>query len=83
MCSNFKDRIVKIDNMNVNLVHEERIMNLCDKYEVENTQGGDHMMMLDPGAPVSLAERPWLSKYLAVFDFKIEYTVPSACYQVF
>ena len=32
---------------------------------------------------MSLAERPWLSKYLEEFDYKIEDMVSSVCYQVF
>ena len=40
-------------------------------------------MILDPGAPVSLVGRPWLSKYLAEFDLKIEDMESSACFQVF
>ena len=38
-------------------------------------------MILDPGTPVSLVGRPWLSKYLAEFDSKIEES--SACFKVF
>ena len=60
-----------MDNTNVNLVHEETIVNLCDVYRVENTQGGEHVMILDPGAPVSLVGRLWLSKYLVEFYYKI------------
>ena len=40
-------------------------------------------MILDPGAPVSLVGRSWLSKYLAEFDLKIEDMESSACFQVF
>ena len=40
-------------------------------------------MILDPGGPVSLVGRPWLSKYLVEFDYKIEDMVSSECYQVF
>ena len=42
----------------MNLVQEETIVSLCDMYEVENMQGGEHIMILDPGAPVSLVGRP-------------------------
>ena len=41
------------------------------------------MEILDPGAPVSLAGRPWLSKYLAEFDLKIEILKSSDFHQVF
>ena len=40
-------------------------------------------MLLDPGSPVSLVGRPWLSKYLAEFDYRIEDMVSSECYQVY
>ena len=69
--------------MKVNLVPKETVVNLCDTYEVENRQGGEHVMIIDSGAPMSLAGRLWLSKYLAEFDYKIEDMVFSACYQVF
>ena len=41
-------------------------------YAVENTMGGGQVMILDPGAPMSLAGRPWLERYLAKFDYKIK-----------
>ena len=44
------------------------VVNLCDTYGVENTQRGEHIMVLDPGAPMSLAGRSWLSKYLLELD---------------
>ena len=61
-----------MDKMNVNFVNEETVVNLCDMYEVDNTQGGLHVLILDPGAPVSLTGRQWLSKFLAKFVYKIE-----------
>ena len=39
-------------------------------------------MILDLGAPVCFARRPLLEKYLAEFDYKIEYIIFSKCYQV-
>ena len=58
-------------------------MNLCNTYAVENTLRGGQVMILDPGAPMSLARRPWSERYLADFDYKIEDMVSSKCYQVF
>ena len=58
-------------------------MNLCDTYKVENTQGEEHVMILDPSALMNLAGRLWLSIYMAEFDYKIEDMVSSVCYQVF
>ena len=49
----------KIDNLVVNLVPDYLVANLCDNYTVENTQGGKKVMILDPGACMSLAGRPW------------------------
>ena len=72
-----------MDNTSVSLVHEDMLVNLCDTYGVENTQRGEHIMVLDPGAPVSLARISWLSKYLSEFEYKIEDMVSSECYQVF
>ena len=67
----------------VNLVHKDMVWNLCDTYAVKNTQRGEKVMILDPGAPMSLAGRPWLSKYLEEFDCTIEDMVSLSCYQVF
>ena len=82
-CENCKKRRDKIDNVAVNLVYDDMIVNLCDNYLVENTQGGEKVMILDPEAPMSVAGRHWLEKYLADFDYKIEDMVSSKCYQVF
>ena len=49
---------MKVDNTRWIIVHEETIFNLCDMYRVENTQGGEHVMVLDPGASKSLVGRP-------------------------
>ena len=73
---------VKVNNTTVNLVHDDTIANLCDTYEVENTKRGEKVMILDHGAPVSLAGRPWLNKYLAEIVFTIEDMVSTSCYKV-
>ena len=31
----------------------------------------EHVMILDPSALINLAGWPWLSKYMAEFDYKI------------
>ena len=74
---------MKLDNTSINLVHEDTVVNLCDIYGVENTKRGEDIMVLDPGASVSLAGSSWLSKYLSEFDYKIEDMVSSEWYQVF
>ena len=66
-----KERRLKVDNIIVNLIHEETVVNLCDTYRVENTQVEEHVMILDPSALINLAGWPWLSKYMAEFDYKI------------
>ena len=58
-------------------------MNLFDAYEVENAQKGEHIIVLDPGAHMSLAERPGLNKHLAKYDNTVEDMVTSSCFQVF
>ena len=58
-------------------------MNLCNTYVVENTLRGEQVMILDPGAPMSLVGRPWIEEYLAEFDYMIKDMVSSKCYQVF
>lgn len=62
---------------------KKTVVNLCDTYKVENTQGEEHVMILDPSALMNLAGRLWSSIYMAEFDYKIEDMVSSACYQVF
>ena len=82
-CKTCKARRAKIDNFALNLVHEDMVPNLCCTYIVDNTPRGEKVMILDPGAPMNLARRPWLEKYLAEFDYKIKDMVSSKCYQVF
>ena len=65
----------------VNLVKEEVIINGCNTFVVNNKMG-TKIMILDPGAPVSLARRPWLDQYLKEFDLKIQNMVSSNCCQV-
>ena len=57
-------------------------MNGCNTYVANNTMGMK-IMILDPGALVSLAMRPWLDQYLKEFDLKIQNIVSSNCCQVF
>ena len=59
-CETCKARRVKIDNVSVNVIHEGMVVNLCDLYAVGNTQRGEKVIILDPGAPMSLARRPWI-----------------------
>ena len=60
------------DNVLVNLVQNEMIMNLCDSFAMNNTYKRKQVMILNPGAPLSLAGRPWLDQYLKEFDLTIK-----------
>ena len=71
------------DDTEVNLVHEDIVVNLFDTYVVYNTHRGEKIIILDPGAPLSLAGRPWLDLYLQEFDYTVVYMVSLSCYQVF
>ena len=82
-CDECKKRHDKIHNVAVNLVQDETVVNLCDTHTVENTLKGEQLIKLDPGAPMSLVERPWLEIYLAKFKYKIEDLVFYECHQVF
>ena len=61
---------------------KDTLVNLCETYMVENTTREEKVIILDPGVPVGLVERPWLEKYLTEFDYKIEDIVSSACYPI-
>ena len=65
------------------MVQEETVRNLCNTYVDENILRGEQVMILDHGAPMSLAGRSWLEKYLAEFDYMIEDMVSLKCYDVF
>ena len=71
-----------MNNTTVNLVHDDKIVNLCNTYGVENPQWGEKVVILDPGTPVGLAGRPWLRKYFAEFDWKIEDMVVIKCFDL-
>ena len=79
-CDICKAMRANMANATVNLVYEEKVVNLCDIYAVSNTRREEKVTILDPGAPMSLAGRPWLEKYLAEFDYKIEDKDSSVCY---
>ena len=82
-CDECKKRHIKVDNDAINMVQEETVVNLCNTYVVENTLRGEQVMILDLGAPMSLVGRPWLEKYFAEMNYKIEELVSYECHQVF
>ena len=48
-----------------------------------NTDMGRQMMILDMGAPVSIASVPWMEQYLEEFDLKIQDLKAVKCHQSF
>ena len=83
-CNNCKMMRAKLQGDTVvNLVQEDIIVNLCDTFVVNKTHRGDKVMILDPWAHVSLAEKPCLDQYLKEFDLMIKDMVSSSCYKVF
>ena len=66
-------------------------VNLCDgegfkvkeEFLINYTDLGHQVMVLDIGAPVSLAGIKWLEQYLGEFDLTIEEMESFLCHQVF
>ena len=64
-------------------------MNLCEGYEVNEeflvnyTEKGKQVMILDIGAPVSLAGKKWIEQYLKEHELEIEDLKSNECSQVF
>ena len=62
---------------------------LCDGYELDEeilvnyTEKGKQVMILDLGAPVSLAGNEWMNQYLGEHGLEIGYLKLSECYQIF
>ena len=66
-------------------------VNLCEEVEVGEemminytyTDMGRQMMILDIGAPISIAGVPWMEQYLEEFDLKIQDLKAVKCHQPF
>ena len=66
-------------------------VNLCEEVEVGEemminytyTDMGRQMMILDIGAPISIAGFPWMDQYLEEFDLKIKDLKAVKCHQSF
>ena len=66
-------------------------VNLCEEVKVGEemvinytyTDMGRQMMILDLGAPVSIAGFPWMEQYLEEFDLKIQDLKSVKCNQPF
>ena len=70
----------KLDAKRVNEVTTEAAVNLCEEdmegeeviINYTHTDLGRQVMILDIGAPVSVAGIPWMTQYLKEFDLTIE-----------
>ncbi len=62
---------------------------MCDGYElneeilVNYTEKGKQVMILDLGAPVSLAGEEWIDQYLKDHELEVRDMKASECYQIF
>ena len=65
----------------VNLCNEG--FNLSEELLVNYTDLGRQIMILDIGAPVSLAGKAWMTQYLKEFNHTIEEMKQVKCEQVF
>ena len=67
----------------------EENMNLCEEYtmneefQVNYTEKEKQIMILDIGAPVSLAGMEWMTQYLKEYNLEINDLKTSDCHQVF
>ena len=68
---------------------KELNVQLCDGYElneeilVNYTEKGKQVMILDLGAPVSLAGKEWMDQYLKDHELEVGDMKTSECYQIF
>ena len=69
--------------VNVNLYEEEVIVGKDMVINHTYTDQGQQMMILDIGAPVSIAGISWMTQYLEEFDLSIEEMKSVKCQQPF
>ena len=68
---------------------KELNVQLCDEYDlneeilVNYTEKGKQVMILDLGAPVSLAGKEWMTQYLREHGLEIKDMKTQECYQIF
>ena len=68
---------------------KELNVQLCDGYELDEeilvnyTEKGKQVMILDLGAPVSLAGKEWMDQYLKDHELEIHKMKTSECHQIF
>ena len=52
------------ENIYIFIVQDNMVLNVCDKFAINNTQRGEQAIILDLGVPMSLARKPWINQYL-------------------
>ena len=68
---------------------KELNVQLCDGFELDEeilvnyTEKGKQVMILDLGAPVSLAGKEWMDQYLKDHELEIHEMKTSECHQIF
>merc|ERR1712240_435918 len=68
---------------------KEKIVQLCDGFELNDKilvnykEKGMQVMILDLGAPMSLAGKEWMEQYLRVNELELNEMKMSECHQVF
>ena len=67
----------------INLCNQEITMGEEMQINFTYTESGKHMMILDIGAPVSLAGISWMTQYLQEFGLTIEQLNSGKCSQPF
>lgn len=67
---------------NVNLCNEGNFR-VRDEFLINHTDLGHQVMILDLGAPVSLAGIQWLEQYFGEFNLTIKEMESSPCHQIF
>merc|ERR1711867_251999 len=92
-CEDIKKTILeKLDVKIMNRVLDPpAAVNLCDKVTIGEdmvinytyTEMGREMMILDIGAPVSIAGAPWMEQYLEEFGLRIDDMKSVKCHQPF
>ena len=75
------DTLKKAEATTVNLCSKG--FNLSEELLVHYTDLGRQIMILDIGAPVSLAGKAWMTQYLKEFNLTIEEMKQVECEQVF
>ena len=79
--TNMAENTVNEASLSVNLCEEG--LSLSEEFLINYTDLGRQIMILDIGAPVSLAGVSWLTQYLKEFGVTVEEMKSTECNQVF